>query len=346
MDLNNAFVRVIKGQTKGGVTIENRMFRLLGHMQREPNLGMYITVAGDGHADMRQGKNRIYVSSLTHFELIDQKQGEQATVVAQEPERTDDEVAADLRETFEILGEMTAAVAQGVVKGLVVSGPAGIGKSHTVNTTLDETLGVSARLQGLEPRYEIISGHISPIILYTALYRMADKGSVLVLDDCDVLEDMDALGILKAVLDTKKVRRVHWGTASQVLEKEGVPTSFEFHGGVIFLTNEKLDRPRSAKLAPHFEAIVSRVHYVDVKIDSMREKILHIRNVVENTPMLEDYDLSKAQVREVMNWLLENLSKLNGMDLRTVLKAAALRSAMPTNWQAVARRTLCKNAGR
>lgn len=348
MDLNNAYARVIAGTTKGGVKIENRVFRLLGQLAREPNLGTYITVDGEGHADLRQGKNRIYLARPTDFELIDAQSGKAAVApdTEAEAERTDDEIAAELKETFEIIAEMTEAVISGVVKGMVISGPAGIGKSHTVNSTLDETLGVPAALQGLEPSYEVISGHISPIMLYTALYRMADRGSVLVLDDCDVLEDMEALGILKAALDTKKVRRIHWGTASNVLEKEGVPTSFEFQGGVIFLTNEKLDRPRSAKLAPHFEAIVSRVHYVDVKIDSMREKILHIRNVVDNTPMLDEYELTKAQIAQVMNWLLENVSKLNGMDLRTVRKAAALRRAMPNNWQAVARRTLCKNAGR
>lgn len=346
MELNNAFVRVIKGHTKAGVQIENRVFRLLGHMQREPNLGLYITVAGEGQDDLRQGKNRIFIKSGTDFELMDQKQG--AASVAQEEvqTRTDDEIAADLKETFEILAEMTQAVAQGVIKGLVVSGPAGIGKSQTVITELDETLGMQAKLLGVTPKFDVISGHITPIMLYTKLYEMADKGSVLVLDDCDVLEDIDALNILKAALDTKKTRKITWGSAGFALEKMEVPTSFEFHGGVIFLTNMKLNQVKSGKLAPHCEAIVSRVHYLDLQINSMRERLIHIRNVALNSDMLTDYDFSKRERETLLNWIMENVDRIAQMDLRTVKKAADLMKAMPQTWQSRATKTLFKNGGR
>ena len=346
MELNNAFVRVINGQTKAGVRIENRVLRLLGHMQKEPNLGYYITVDGEGQDDLRQGKNRIFIQSGTDFELIDAKQGAVATQVNAEPERSDDEIAADLKETFEILAEMTAAVGTGVVKGLVVSGPAGIGKSQTVITELDETLGMQAKLLGMTPKFDVISGHITPIMLYTKLYEMADKGSVLVLDDCDVLEDIDALNILKAALDTKKVRKITWGSAGFALEKMEVPTSFEFHGGVIFLTNMKLNQVKSGKLAPHCEAIVSRVHYLDLRIDTMRERLIHIRNVALNSDMLDEYDFSKKDKGILLAWIMDNVERIAQMDLRTVKKAADLMKAMPQNWQSRAAKTLFRNGGR
>jgi hypothetical protein len=345
MDLNNAFVRIIQGTTKGGVKIENRIFRLMGHMQKEPNLGYYITVAGEGHDDLRQGKNRIYIRSGMDFEMLDQKQGVAATTQDEVPDRTDDEIAQDLKETFEILAEMTAAAAQGVIKGLVVSGPAGVGKSHTVISTLEEELGVSARLQGVEPKFEVISGHISPIMLYTTLYRLSDANSVLVLDDCDVLEDLEAVNILKAALDTKKIRRIHWGTASHVLEKEQVPTSFEFQGSVIFLTNAKLNNIKTGKLAPHCEAIVSRVHYLDLQITTMRERMIHIRNIVLNSDMLDDYGFTAATKKRLLDWLLDNVNNIAQVDLRTVIKASDLCKAMPHNWQSRAAKTLFK-AGR
>ena len=348
MDLQNAYVRVIKGATKGGAEIENRVFRLMGHLKTEPNLGLYITVESDGQKDLRQGKNRIYLKSPTDYQMLDAAVGAKtvAAEVAAEPERTDDEIAADLKETFEILAEMTAAVATSVVKGLVISGPAGIGKSHTVSTTLEAELGVPARLAGVEPRYEMISGHISPIMLYTTLYKYADENCVLVLDDCDVLEDLEAVNILKAALDTKRVRRIHWGTASHVLEKEGVPTSFEFRGGVIFLTNAKLQNIKTGKLAPHCEAIVSRVHYLDLQINTMRERMIHIRNTVLNSDMLDHYEFSKSAKKTLMDWLVSNVDKIAQVDLRTVIKCADLAKAMPNNWQSRAAKTLFKNGGR
>jgi hypothetical protein len=339
MDLNNAYVRVIRGETKAGALIEDSVFRLLGHMQREPRLGLYITVESDGRVDMRQGKNRVYLKNVTDFELLG-AQG--AAAVQAEPERTDDEIAQDLKETFEILGEMTGAVAKGVIRGLVVSGPAGVGKSHTIISTLEEQMGLPAGAQGMEPKFEVISGHISPIMLYTTLYRLSDANSVLVLDDCDVMEDLEAVNILKAALDTKRVRRIHWGTASHVLEKEGVPTNFEFRGGVIFLTNAKLNNIKTGKLAPHCEAIVSRVHYLDLQITTMRERMIHIRNIVMNSDMLDEHALTPGTRKRLLDWLMDNISNIAQVDLRTVIKAADLCKAMPNNWQSRAAKTLFK----
>ena len=347
MELNNAFVRVINGQTKGGVKIENRVLRLMGHMQREPNLGLYITVAGDGQEDLRQGKNRIYVKNITDYELLEQKQGAQALEGEQPQERTDEEISQDLKETFEILGEMTAAVAQSVVKGLVVSGPAGVGKSHTVETELETTLGMTAKLTGEQPKYDIFKGYTSAINLYCLLYRYSDEGSVLVLDDADsALYDEDSLNLLKAVLDTKKVRRVHWGTNSPILEREGVPSSFDFKGGIIFLTNMKWDSCKSPRIANHLQALMSRVHYVSLSIETLRERIIHIKNVALSTDMLDEYEFSHTEKEDLLNFLIEHVNRLHTVDLRTVIKAADLAKAMPRNWKSRASKTLFKNGGR
>lgn len=347
MELTNAFVRVIKGATKGGAAIENRVFRLLGHLGRN-EFGTYITVDGEGHDDLRQGKNRIYLRP-TDFEMLDSATGERAVSqdADQEADRTDDEIAADLRETFEILAEMTGAVATGVVKGLVVSGPAGVGKSHTVETELDTTLGMTAKLTGDMPKYDIYKGYTTAVNLYCLLYKYSAPGSVLVLDDADgALYDEESLNLLKAVLDTKKVRRVHWGSNSPILEKEGVPTSFNFEGGIIFLTNIRWDNAKSPRIANHLQALLSRVHYVQLNISTMRERIIHIRNVALGTDMLDEYDMTQRQKQEVLDFLVANVTKLHTVDLRTVIKACDLARAMPNTWRVRAAKTLFKNGGR
>lgn len=347
MELENAFVRVIKGNTRQGVSVDGTVFRLLGHLNTD-QWGTYITVDGRGHEGTRNGKARIYVSA-TGYQMIDAQgavQADSEIMGSEETDtRTDEEIGADLKETFEIVAEMTEATTTGVIKGLIISGPAGIGKSHTVETVLDETIGMQCKLQGLEPKYEIIKGNLSAIMLYCTLYRHSSKGSVLVLDDCDgLLYDEDGLNVLKAVLDTKKTRRVHWGTSSAVLEKEGVPTSFEFEGSVVFLTNIKWDNPKSPRIANHLNAIMSRVHYLDLKVDTLRERVIHMRNVVDTTDMLWEYNFNKRDVDDLMGWVMENINLIQFVDLRTVLKAADLKRAMPTTWRKRAERTLCKRA--
>ena len=342
MELNNAYVRITSGQTRQGVQIENTVFRLLGHLGKDPN-GTYITVDGTGHEGLRQSKVRIYLRP-TDYTMIDAKTGETTVQVeagSTDP-RTDEEISTELKETFEILSDMTEAVATGVVKGLIISGPAGIGKSHTVETALDQTLGVVAKLRSEEPKYDVVKGHVSPIMLYTMLYRYSSEGSVLVLDDCDVLEDIDAMNILKSALDTKKVRKIHWGSAGYVLEKEGVPSSFDFRGGVIFLTNAKLNKIKTGKIAPHCEAICSRVHYIDLQMNTMRERLIHISTTVMSTDMMDDYEFSQSEKQHLLDWLLDNVDSIAQVDLRTVIKAADLMKAMPNNWKSRAARTLFK----
>lgn len=345
MELNNAFVRVLNGKTRQGAAIENHVFRLLGHLGKDPH-GTYITVDGTGHPDTRNGKARIYVGP-TGFEMIDPSTGNRAVDASNaadaEAERSDDEIGQDLRETFEILGEMTSAVANGVVKGLVVSGPAGVGKSHTVEQELETTLGVSTKLMGAMPKYDIFKGNLSAITLYMTLYRFSEEGSVVVLDDCDgILWDEDALNVLKAALDSKKVRRIHWGTSSSILEKEGVPTSFEFKGGIIFLTNVDFENCKSQRIANHLQAILSRCHYVKITMNTLRERVIHMRNVVATTNMIADYEFSSKEVDEVMQFVLSNLNRLREVTLRTFLKCCDLKKAMPRTWEKTALRSLCR----
>lgn len=346
MDLKNAYVRVIQGRTKSGSEINNTVFRMLSHLQQN-EFGMYITVDGKNVnvEGIRNGKNRIYINRPTDYEMLDHKLGEAAVAVVDEvADRTDDEIAADLKETFEIATEMTHAVANGVVKGLVISGPAGVSKSHTVEVALDETLGVQAKLMSSAPQYDIFKGYTSAINLYCLLYRYSAEGSVLVLDDADsALYDEDSLNLLKAVLDTKKVRRVHWGTNSSILEKEEIPTSFEFKGGIIFITNIKWDNAKSPRIANHLQALMSRVHYLNININTLRERIIHIKNVALGSNMLDEYGFSEQEKLEVLDFLIANVNRLHTVDLRTVIKCSDLAKAMPGNWKSRAAKTLFKN---
>jgi len=258
---------------------------------------------------------------------------------------SDESILARLRERFDILDDMTRAVKKGDVRAMIVTGPPGVGKSFGVEKVLSkhDVFANVAQDEKLK-KYEVVKGAMSAIGLYSKLYHFSDKKNVLVFDDCDsILLDDLSLNILKAALDTSKKRTIHWNTDSHLLRREGVPDSFEFKGGAIFITNIKFDHVKSKKLRDHLEALESRCHYLDLTIDTEREKLLRIRQVVTECGMLDEYDLEDTAKLDVVNFVADNTARLRELSLRTVLKIADLRVSFPDRWKAVADMTCMRN---
>jgi hypothetical protein len=256
---------------------------------------------------------------------------------------TDEEIITRIKERFTILEDMTKGVRKGDVRAMIVSGPPGVGKSFGVEAVLTKD-DLFDKMGDRKPRYEILKGAMSAIGLYSKLYEYSKKGSVLVFDDCDsVLLDELSLNILKAALDSSKKRTISWNTDSRVLRAEGIPNSFEFCGSAIFITNIKFEHVRSKKLRDHLDALESRCHYLDLTIDTAREKILRIKQIV-NDGMLDVYDLTQEQKAEVVQFIDVNKDKMRELSLRMVIKVADLRQAMPEKWQSVAALTCMKRA--
>jgi len=250
---------------------------------------------------------------------------------------TDDQIKTRLRERFDILDEMTRAVKKGDVRAMIVTGPPGVGKSHGVETVLakHDVFATVAQNEKLK-KYEVVKGAMSAIGLYKKLYEFSDKKSILVFDDCDsVLLDDLSLNILKAALDSGKKRMIHWNTDSRLLRSEGVPNSFEFRGGAIFITNIKFENVKSKKLKDHLEALESRCHYLDLTIDTEREKVLRIKQIVEDG-MLESYEFRPWDVDEILDFIDNNKKRLRELSLRMVLKLADLKKSFPDRWTRVA----------
>jgi len=259
---------------------------------------------------------------------------------------TDQEILDRMRDRFEILDDMTRAVKSGKVRAMIVTGPPGVGKSFGVEKVLSkhDVFADVAQDEKLK-KYEVVKGAMSALGLYSKLYHYSDKKNILVFDDCDsILLDDLSLNILKAALDTNSKRMIHWNTDSSLLRREGVPDSFEFKGGAIFITNIKFDHVRSKKLRDHLEALESRCHYLDLTIDTEREKLLRIEQVVTECGMLDKYEFEDYQKLEVLDFVKANVPRLRELSLRTVLKVADLKHGFPDKWRAVAEVTCMRNS--
>jgi hypothetical protein len=273
------------------------------------------------------------VTDMTQVKVPDQ-------AVAHE---TDAEIIERTRLRFEILKDMTKAVKGGDVRAMIVTGPPGVGKSFGVEEVLSKD-DLFNTLGERKPRYEIVKGAMSAIGLYKKLYEFSDAKNILVFDDCDsILLDDIALNILKAALDSSKKRTISWNTDSRLLRSEGIPDKFEFKGGAIFITNLKFENVRSKKLQEHLAALESRCHYIDLRMDTDREKVLRIKQIVKDG-MLDSYEMEDVARDEVVDFIEANRATMRELSLRTVLKVADLRKSFPTNWQNMARVTVMKGA--
>ncbi len=257
---------------------------------------------------------------------------------------TDAEIIERLRERFEILDDMTRACKAGKVRAMIVSGAPGVGKSFGVERVLSKH-DVFANVANDKKfkKYEIVKGAMSAIGLYSKLYEYSDEKNILVFDDCDsVLLDDLSLNILKAALDTSKKRTIHWNTDSRLLRSEGVPNSFEFKGGAIFITNINFQNIKSKKLQDHLAALESRCHYIDLTIHTEREKMLRIKQIVGDG-MLEEYGFTEEEHAELIEFIDVNKKRLRELSLRTVLKTADLMRSFPNDkWKRVAQISLMK----
>jgi hypothetical protein len=200
-------------------------------------------------------------------------------------------------------------------------------------------------MSGKRLRAEVVKGSATPIGLYQTLYKYSDPNCVLVFDDCDsILVDDVALNLLKGALDSGKKRKISWLSESRVLRNEGIPDAFEFKGSVIFITNLKFDKMKSQKLKDHLDALQSRCHYLDLTLDTMRDKVLRIKQIANDGELFKDYDFSQEQQDDIIAFMDENKNKLREMSLRMALKIADLRKLSALNWKRLAETTCMKVA--
>ena len=348
----NKYIKVEQG-TYRNQDMSGRIFPILKDYQRFAGKeGGFVTVdCSELEGFEGLDKARINVPAITDltlttegaFQIQRDELKKDTPEVTPAGEETDEQAIERIAARFSILDEMAEAVSTSKVRAMIVSGPPGIGKSYGVERALEKQ-NMFEDISGSARRFEVVKGAMSAIGLYKKLYEHSSKGHVVCFDDCDaILYDDLALNLLKAALDTGKKRTLCWNTESRTLMAEGMPNSFEFNGGVVFITNIKFDNVKSKKLQDHLQALQSRCHYLDLTIDSMRDRMLRIRQIC-GQGMLEKYAMPQDTQAELIQFIFENKHRLREISLRMVLKIADLWKMKPEGYQDLARST-CMRPG-
>jgi len=217
----------------------------------------------------------------------------------------------DPKQMFDQLELLTQMVVTGIQPSLLVTGGAGLGKTHIVKETILNMGRVESR------DFVHFKGRATAPGLYITLYENAD--SIIILDDCDsVFKDDDAVNMLKAALDSEGDTRKISYLSAKLLKDENdqyIPRHFEFTGRVIFITNiaqRKLDA-----------ALKSRSFVADITMtkEQVFERMEQVMPKIEPRIPLE----KKQEALALMKKLDKEYANVE-INLRSFIKAARICS--------------------
>lgn len=248
--------------------------------------------------------------------------GKAAGDVAENSQQTTDRFG--INERFDFLSDFVNMVADRTCASLIITGEGGLGKTYTVNRTLAragltnaaDAIGLSSDNVLVESQsrkvYSVIKGFSTPKGLYRTLYE--NRNRIIVFDDCDsVLKDPVALNLLKGALDSYDKRIISWNAES--FGDDDLPRSFEFKGGVIFISNLPLFKID--------QAIRSRAICVDLSMN-VAQKIERMRALIMTEEFLPEYSLeTKQSALSFLDKMKEEAKELSLRTLISVTKVAA-----------------------
>ena len=225
-------------------------------------------------------------------------------------------------------------IASGDFRSLIINGPPGIGKSVMTSKYLKKYN---------TKNYSVITGHMTLLSLYDALYRHRAKGQVLVLDDVDsVFAKTEGLCLLKAAMDTQEVNRVYWARQTNLLNAMGLPQQFVFKGAVILITNIGFGGSR-VKMQSHLTALKDRSYVVPITDSGCEsENFKQICFMVKKQNLLKKYKMQDKDIDILLTYLENNLDDLYTISLRTMIKLAELYQVEPKQWKELAFTALTK----
>jgi len=241
-----------------------------------------------------------------------------------------------INQRFQFVGDMVKMLADGDQASVIVTGPGGLGKTYNVikslkdsgmkDISLAEEFEIGTRIN-LKKSFRIIKGYSSPKGLYRLLFT--NKDGVLVFDDCDsILRDPNAVNLLKGALDSYDKRIISWNAD---IRDDDLPTSFEFTGRVVVISNLS-----SIQMD---QALLSRSMVVDISMTT-QEKIDRMRYLISDTEFMPEYTMN--QKNDAVDFLESVKDKAKELSLRSLIMTTKIRKNNPRgNWKNLADYAIC-----
>lgn len=199
-----------------------------------------------------------------------------------------DEQLQLIKNKFDVLADRTINFAEskdGIFKGLLVVGPAGIGKSITI----EQALKKANKRTGKSTYEGPIKGKVSEVGLYVALYKNRQKNRIIWFDDVTgVLDSEGSLEILKAATSRQhEPRTIQWMKAPSTYFKEhNIPNRFDYEGHIIISTNKDVNpSSQTKKWRDHFSALTSRMPPTDLFLNK-EESYIWTQHLINDCGML------------------------------------------------------------
>ena len=238
-----------------------------------------------------------------------------------------------INQRFGFIDSMVGLVTSGEQASVIICGPGGLGKSHSViaalnargfvDRTLDEDFSVA---KNKARTYTVIKGYSTSKGLYRTLWE--NKDGVIVFDDCDsVLKDPVSLSLLKTALDSYGRRVISWRAD---FKDDELPNSFLFKGRVVFISN----------MASHQmdQAILTRSLCVDLSMTT-QQKVERMRTLLQQQDFLPDYSSQhKQEAMDLIDTLQDTVKELS---LRTLIQCVRIRKSSGSNWAELAEYAIC-----
>jgi len=241
----------------------------------------------------------------------------------------------DINKRFGFVEQLVKMVSTGVQASAIITGQGGLGKTYTVQKTLEAAgytdLSNLADFQAgavinKTKTYTMVKGYSTPKGLYRTLFEL--NNSVIVFDDCDdVLKDATALNLLKGALDSNGRRIISWRAD---FRDEDLPRSFEFTGRIIFISN--LDQSRID------QAIRSRSMMIDLTMTD-DQKIDRMAFIAKSPEFMPEFDMDCKN--DALDLIRELKSTAKEISLRTLISVTKIRSTNEADWKGLAEYVLC-----
>jgi hypothetical protein len=240
-----------------------------------------------------------------------------------------------INERFGFVGDMVTMLAQGDQASVVITGPGGLGKTFNVLSSLQKNgmqdlTSLEEFMEGTvvstKKSFVVIKGYSTPKGLYRALYE--NRNGVIVFDDCDsILRDPVSLNLLKAALDSYERRVISWRAD---IRDDDLPTSFEFKGRVVFISNLS-----SVQLD---QAILTRSLVVDLTMTNT-QKVERMRFLLSQADFMPEYEREfKQDAMDLISKLQDDVKELS---LRTLIQVTKIRKSSGKNWKNLAEYATC-----